>query len=95
MESLGAVMMITALAWPIFGGAVVGLIGGLVKGHGLVGTLLSTLLGGVLGYALVMIFMLVSQGMTLPDPVAMVASLGLPILGGLIALGLRGRSARA
>ena len=91
MESLGAIMMITALAWPIIGGGLVGLIGGIVKGHGLVGTLVDAILGAIAGYALVMAFMVLSQKVTVPESALLPLSLGLPVLGGLIGLWIKGR----
>jgi hypothetical protein len=57
-ETLGAIMIVTALASPLIGGAVTGLIIGLVRGHGLVGTLITAIAGGIAGYLLVLAAML-------------------------------------
>lgn len=85
-----AIMMITALAWPIIGGVVVGLITGIVKGHGLVGTLIDMLVGGIAGYALTIGFMLLSEKIKIPDAMSLPLSLGVPVAGALIGLWLKG-----
>lgn len=95
MGDLGAIMMITALAWPIIGGAIVGLVGGLLKGRGLVGSLIAAVLGGVFGWALILVFMLVSEKAPVPEALMMPLTLGLPVLGGLVALATAGRFRRA
>lgn len=94
MESLGALMMVIALSWPIAGGAIVGLIGGILRGHGLVGTIIDIVAGAILGYALVMGFMIAAQNVQLPDPASLVLTLGLPLVGGLIGLAIGGRFRR-
>lgn len=95
MQDLGAIMMITALAWPIIGGALVGLFGGLLKGRGLVGSLVSAVLGAAAGWALIMAFMLLSEKAPVPDVLMMPLTLGLPIVGGLMGLAIAGRFRRA
>lgn len=94
MESLGAFMMVAAMMWPIAGGAVIGLIGGLLRGHGLVGAVIDAVLGGIVGYGLIMAFMVLSPKLALPDALTVPLTLGLPVLGGLIGLGIGGRFSR-
>lgn len=85
-----AFMMITALAWPMIGGAVVGLITGIVKGHGLVGTVIDIIAAGLVGFLLTMAFVAVSGSIKIPDELSLPLSLGLPVLGGSIGLWLKG-----
>lgn len=85
-----AIMMVTALAWPAIGGALVGLIGGVVKGHGFVGTIVDIILGAVVGYLLTIAFMVLAGG-AVPEQFGLALSLGLPVLGGFLALWLKGR----
>ncbi|MBA4132040.1 MAG: hypothetical protein C0519_11515 [Hyphomicrobium sp.] len=93
MESLGALMMVLALTWPIAGGAITGLILGLIRGHGLVGTLLNALAGGLIGFALVMAAMLIPGLGELPQALVLAITLGLPIIGGFLGVALKSRFA--
>ena len=89
----GAIMMVLALSWPIVGGALVGFVGGLIKRHSLVGTLIDTVLGGVIGFALTMGFIAVAPKVAILDKLAVPIALGIPIIGGLLGLWLKGRFA--
>lgn len=91
MEDLGAIAMVTALMWPMVGGAVTGLIGGVVKRFGLVGTLITAIVGSALGYGFILALIRLSDNATLPDAVGLALTVGLPILAGLIAICLVGR----
>ena len=95
MDGLGTIMMITALAWPLIGGAIVGLIGGIVKGHGLVGTLIDAVLGAIAGYLLTVVFVALSGSVAIPDQLGLALSLGLPVIGGLLAFVIKGRFSAA
>ncbi len=92
MESLGALMMVTALARPLIGGAVTGIVLGLTRGHGLVGILVDAIAGGLVGYALVMLAMLTPLG-SLPALITIIITVGLPIIGGFIGVELKSRFA--
>ena len=93
MDSLATLMMVLALSWPIAGGAITGLILGLARRHGLVGTLLDGLAGGLIGYALVMAAMLVPGLGELPQALVLAVTLGLPVIGGFLGVALKSRFA--
>jgi hypothetical protein len=92
MESLGAIMMVTALAWPIIGGAVTGFVLGLTRGHSFGGSLIDAVAGGLVGYALVMLAMMTPIG-SLPALLTMIITVGLPVIGGFIGVELKSRFA--
>lgn len=92
MESLGALMMVTALAWPLIGGAVTGIVLGLTRGHSLGGILIDAIAGGLFGYALVMLAIMTPIG-SLPALITMIITVGLPIIGGFIGVELKNRFA--
>lgn len=92
---MDAFMMITALAWPMIGGAVVGLVGGLVRRHGLVGTIIDLIVGGVAGFALTMGLTAAYPRLPIPSALDVPLAFGFPVLGGLLGLWLKGRFASA
>ncbi len=89
-----AVMMITALAWPLIGGALAGLIGGIVMRHGVLGTLIDVVLGAAAGFGLTLGIFELGIGRFASHQVTQALTLGLPVAGGLLVLWLR-RSFRA
>ena len=85
-----ALMMITALAWPIIGGALVGLVTGIMRKRGLFGTIINTVVPGLVGFALTMAFVQFGSKL-LPNELSLPAILALPVVGGFIGLWLKGR----
>lgn len=94
MQDLGTIAMVTALLWPLIGGALVGLIGGLVRRHGLIGTLADIVLGAGIGYGITLAYIRLSGSALSSDALNVAVMLGLPIVGGLIALWLVSRFRR-
>ncbi len=84
-----AFMMVTALAWPIIVGAFTGFICGLLRRHGLVGTIVDIIAGGAVGYGLSLLVMLLGGG--IPPSLSLPISLGTPVVGGLIGVWLKGK----
>lgn len=94
MEAFGAIMMVVALAWPIVGGAVTCFVGGLMCRHGLVSLLIDTLVGAAFGFAVTFAFLVWGSQLALPDQANLAVTLGLPIVGGLLGLWVKGKFSR-
>lgn len=94
MEAFGAIMMVVALVWPIVGGAVTGFVGGLICRHGLVSLVIDTLVGAAFGFAVTLAFLAWGSHLELPNQVNVALTLGLPIVGGLLGLWVKGKLSR-
>lgn len=94
MEAFGAMLMIVALAWPIVGGAVTGLIGGLVCRHGALSLVIDTLVGAAFGFALTFCFIVWGAKLELPNQAGLAITIALPIIGALVGLWVKGKFSR-